>query len=325
MRHYDAMNERRCADAGCGRVPHRPEREFGERRREPARRDGSSDSHGSRPASCPTSCPRRRRSERPTGASRRSRTRSPIAGSRSRARSTGRWSSTRSTRARRSSWPTSRTRTRRRGRTASRGSGTSRDALDRTISLDTGEKQYALDDEVAVLFVRPRGWHLEERHFEVDGAPISARCSTSGSTSSATTAATGGTSTSPSSSRTSRRDSGTTSSPGRRIGSASRAGRSRRTVLIETILAAFEMDEILYELREHSAGPQRGALGLHLQRDQEARAPPGVRAPRPRRRDDGRAVHALLLRAPREDVPPARRPRDGRDGGVHPLAARSPR
>ncbi|HWN20451.1 MAG TPA: hypothetical protein VNP93_00625, partial [Gaiellaceae bacterium] len=48
------------------------------------------------------------------------------------------------------------------------------DALERTISLDTGEKQYALEDEVATLLVRPRGWHLVERHFEVDGAPISA-------------------------------------------------------------------------------------------------------------------------------------------------------
>ena len=47
------------------------------------------------------------------------------------------------------------------------------DALDRTIELDTGEKRYTLNDEVAVLFVRPRGWHLEERHFEVDGAPMS--------------------------------------------------------------------------------------------------------------------------------------------------------
>ena len=44
------------------------------------------------------------------------------------------------------------------------------DALERTISLDTGEKQYTLGDDPAVLFVRPRGWHLEERHFEVDGA-----------------------------------------------------------------------------------------------------------------------------------------------------------
>ena len=48
------------------------------------------------------------------------------------------------------------------------------DALDRTIELDTGEKRYRLSDEVAVLFVRPRGWHLVERHFEVDGSPMSA-------------------------------------------------------------------------------------------------------------------------------------------------------
>ena len=67
---------------------------------------------------------------------------------------------------------------------------------------------------------------------------------------------------------------------------------------------------------------QRRALGLHLQRDQEARPPARVRAARPRRRDDGGAVHALLLRAAREDLPPPRRVRDGRHGGVHPLAAR---
>ena len=47
------------------------------------------------------------------------------------------------------------------------------DALERTIELDTGEKRYALGREPAVLFVRPRGWHLEERHFAVDGAPCS--------------------------------------------------------------------------------------------------------------------------------------------------------
>ena len=68
--------------------------------------------------------------------------------------------------------------------------------------------------------------------------------------------------------------------------------------------------------------PQRRPLGLHLQRDQEARPPARVRAPRPRGRDDGRAVHALLLRAARQDVPPPRRARDGRHGGVHPLAPR---
>src|SRR6187200_3156369 len=47
------------------------------------------------------------------------------------------------------------------------------EALDRTIELDTGVKRYNLNDEVAVLFVRPRGWHLEERHFEVDRRPMS--------------------------------------------------------------------------------------------------------------------------------------------------------
>ena len=44
-------------------------------------------------------------------------------------------------------------------------------------------------------------------------------------------------------------------------------GSIRATVLIETIHAAFEMEEILYELREHAAGTQRGPMGLHLQPD----------------------------------------------------------
>jgi malate synthase len=50
-------------------------------------------------------------------------------------------------------------------------------------------------------------------------------------------------------------------------------GTIRATVLIETILAAFEMDEILYELGR-TRRPERGPLGLPLQRDQEARPPP---------------------------------------------------
>ena len=54
-------------------------------------------------------------------------------------------------------------------------------------------------------------------------------------------------------------------------------GTIRATVLIETILAAFEMDEILYELRDHSAGTQLRSLGLHLQLHQEAPRPPRVR------------------------------------------------
>ena len=50
-----------------------------------------------------------------------------------------------------------------------------RDAVGRTITYAdpaTG-KQYKLNEKVAVLFVRPRGWHLEERHVLVDGEPMS--------------------------------------------------------------------------------------------------------------------------------------------------------
>src|SRR5215831_12990103 len=49
-----------------------------------------------------------------------------------------------------------------------------RDAVNRTISFQSPEgKQYRLNDKTAVLLVRPRGWHLLERHFLVDGKPIS--------------------------------------------------------------------------------------------------------------------------------------------------------
>ena len=59
-------------------------------------------------------------------------------------------------------------------RTASQGQANLIDAVERTISLDTGEKSYALNDEIATLLVRPRGWHLHEKHLLVDGEPISA-------------------------------------------------------------------------------------------------------------------------------------------------------
>jgi malate synthase len=48
-----------------------------------------------------------------------------------------------------------------------------RDAVRREIALDTGEKQYRLNDDIATLVIRPRGWHLPERHVLVDGEPVS--------------------------------------------------------------------------------------------------------------------------------------------------------
>ena len=137
------------------------------------------------------------------------------------------------------------------------------DAVDRTISLDTGAKQYSLQDETATLLVRPRGWHLQERHLLVDGEPVSASLFDFG-----LYLFHGG-----------QRQLDAGSGPyfylpkleshlearlwndvflfAQEYVSIPR-GTIRATVLIETILAAFEMEEILYELREHSAGLNAG-------------------------------------------------------------------
>jgi malate synthase len=48
------------------------------------------------------------------------------------------------------------------------------DAVRRTIRLETPAKTYRLNDEIATLIIRPRGWHLVERHVLVDGEPVSA-------------------------------------------------------------------------------------------------------------------------------------------------------
>ena len=99
-------------------------------------------------------------------------------------------------------------------------------------------------------------------------------------------------------------------------------GTIKATVLIETILAAFEMDEILYELREHSAGLNAGRWDYIFSVIKKLGHRPEFVLPDRSRRDDGRAVHALLLRAARQDVPSPRCARDGRHGRLHPLAPR---
>src|SRR5213078_4568087 len=47
------------------------------------------------------------------------------------------------------------------------------DAVRRTIELETPEKSYRLNDETATLLLRPRGWHLTERHALIGGEPVS--------------------------------------------------------------------------------------------------------------------------------------------------------
>ncbi len=132
------------------------------------------------------------------------------------------------------------------------------EALDRTIELDTGEKRYTLNDEVAVLFVRPRGWHLEERHFEVDTAPMSGSLFDFGLYFLRNHGRNGRYFYLPKieSHHEARLWNDVFLWAERRLGVD--RGTIKATVLVETILAAFEMDEILSELREHSAGLNAG-------------------------------------------------------------------
>jgi len=138
-----------------------------------------------------------------------------------------------------------------------------RDAIRRTISLQQGEKSYRLDESTATLFIRPRGWHLEEKHLRVDGVPVSASLFDFGlvmyhNGREALDRGTGPYFYLPKleSHLEARVWNDVFCFAQDRLGI--KRGSVKATVLIETILAAFEMDEILYELRDHSAGLNAG-------------------------------------------------------------------
>jgi len=137
------------------------------------------------------------------------------------------------------------------------------DAVRGTISLEQNGKSYKLNDKVATLLVRPRGWHLDEKHVLVDGQRVSG-----GIFDFALFMV-----------HNARELLARGAGPYfylPKLESHLEArlwndifvqtqdalglpqGTIKATVLIETILAAFEMDEILYELRDHSAGLNAG-------------------------------------------------------------------
>ena len=138
------------------------------------------------------------------------------------------------------------------------------DAIERRLEFKSPEgKEYRLNDKVATLLVRPRGWHLEERHLEVDGKPVSGSLFDFGLYFFHNAA------------RLLEKGSGPyfylpklESHLEARLWNdvfnqaqdslEIPRGTIRATVLIETILAAFEMEEILYELRTHSSGLNAG-------------------------------------------------------------------
>ncbi len=135
-----------------------------------------------------------------------------------------------------------------------------RDAVRRTITFASPEgKQYKLNEKIATLMVRPRGWHLVEKHIRQNGKPISGSLFDFGLYFFHNAR------------ELMRRGSGPyfylpklESHLEARLWNdvfnfaqdslGVPRGTIRATVLIETILASFEMDEILYELRDHSAG-----------------------------------------------------------------------
>jgi malate synthase len=137
------------------------------------------------------------------------------------------------------------------------------DAVRREIALETPEKSYRLNDQIATLLVRPRGWHLDERHFDVDGEPIAASLFDFGlyffhNARELLERGTGPYFYLPKlESHLEARLWNDVFVRAQDLAGVPR-GSIRATVLIETILAAFEMEEILYELREHSSGLNAG-------------------------------------------------------------------
>src|SRR5476651_107560 len=137
------------------------------------------------------------------------------------------------------------------------------DAVRRTISLEQNGKSYRLNDKVATLIVRPRGWHLDEKHVKVDGKRVSGgvfdfALFTFHNAKELVARGSGPYFYLP------KMESHLEARLWNDIFLAAQEavgvprGTIRATVLIETIVAAFEMDEILYELREHSSGLNAG-------------------------------------------------------------------
>jgi malate synthase len=138
------------------------------------------------------------------------------------------------------------------------------DAVRRALEYVSPEgKRYTLGEELATLVVRPRGWHLQEKHILLDGRPVSASLVDFGlflfhNARELLLRGSGPYFYLP------KLESHLEARLWNDVFNAAQdclaipRGTIRATVLVETILAAFEMDEILYELREHAAGLNAG-------------------------------------------------------------------
>jgi malate synthase len=139
-----------------------------------------------------------------------------------------------------------------------------RDAIDGTISYDGSDgRHYELNENPATLLVRPRGWHLPERHLLVDGEPVAGALFDFGLHFFHCAPRLLATGSGPyfylpklESHLEARLWNDVFCAAQDALGIE--RGTIKATVLIETLPAAFEMEEILYELREHSAGLNAG-------------------------------------------------------------------
>ncbi len=139
-----------------------------------------------------------------------------------------------------------------------------KDAVRRMIAYTSPEgKEYRLNEEVATLLVRPRGWHLPEKHVLVDGAPVSASLFDFGlylfhNGYALKERGTGPYFYLP------KMESHLEARLWNDVFTAAQKdlsiphGTIRATILIETLPAAFEMDEILFELKDHMSGLNAG-------------------------------------------------------------------
>lgn len=133
------------------------------------------------------------------------------------------------------------------------------DAVRRTITFEQAGKQYRLNEKTAVVIPRPRGWHLDEKHLTLEGKPVSGALFDFGllffhNAKELLARGSGPYYYLP------KMESHLEARLWNEIFAFAQGelgvpqGSVRATVLIETMPAAFEMDEILWELREHSAG-----------------------------------------------------------------------
>jgi len=137
------------------------------------------------------------------------------------------------------------------------------DAVRRTITLEQGGKSYKLKEKTAVLLVRPRGWHLPEKHLTLDGKPISASLCDFAlyffhNARELMQRGTGPYFYLP------KLESHLEARLWNDVFVAAQEalkvpkGTIRATMLIETLPAAFEMEEMLYEMRDHASGLNAG-------------------------------------------------------------------